>query len=106
MKSAILAVTAAAGLALAACTPTQVATTIGAVGGAAVGAGATGNLVGVTVGTIIGGAGGFIVGQIIESQQTPAGVCYVRDQQGRMLYYDQYGNVVVYQTPWPVTVQC
>lgn len=104
MKRAILAATAAAGIALAGCTPTQLTTGFGAAAGAAVGGAATGTLGGVVVGTVLGGAGGFVVGQLIEAQQP--GVCFVYDQQGRQLYYDANGNIVLYATQWPVTAQC
>ncbi len=70
---------AAAGLALASCTPTQQGAGIGAATGAVVGGAVTNDVRGAAVGAAIGGASGAVIGNVAGRP----GQCEFQDRNGR-----------------------
>ncbi len=104
MKKTMLAAGIAASVAMAGCTPIEIGTGVGAATGGTIGLLTTGTLGGIAVGTLLGGAGGYVVGALVQTQNP--GVCVVRDENGRLLFYDRDGNVVAYPTLDPVTASC
>ncbi|MFZ1469765.1 MAG: YMGG-like glycine zipper-containing protein [Paracoccaceae bacterium] len=77
----LIVVLCAATLALAACTPTEQSTTVGALGGAALGAAVSGKG-DKTKGAIAGAAVGALAGSLIGPASTP-GQCRYNDGYGR-----------------------
>jgi hypothetical protein len=79
-KSSLTALALAAGLGLAACTPTEQSTALGAVGGAVVGAAVSSDddrAKGALIGAVVGTAAGAYIGQA-----NNPGQCYYSDGRG------------------------
>ena len=106
MNHAIIAATAAAGLALAGCTPIGVGTGTGALLGGIAAAALGGNVQQVAIGTLLGGAAGFVIASVVQAQGKPAGVCQAVNQFGQRIYVTAKGGYVTYQTPTPLLVKC
>ena len=106
MKRLLVAGVAAAGLALAACTPTQIGTGTGAAFGAIVVAALGGNPAQIAVGAAIGGAGGYVVSRVVQAQGYPPGVCQAYASNGRPIYVTASGQFVTHRTPYPLLVSC
>jgi hypothetical protein len=105
MNRIVIAATTAAALAVAGCTPVGVGTLTGAGLGAIVTAALGGNVQQIAIGTLIGGAGGFVVSSVVQAQNRP-GACQAVNQFGQPLFVTAQGQVVAYQTPYPLLVQC
>lgn len=106
MNKLVIGCVTAAGLALAACSPTAVGTSAGAIGGGIVTAALGGNAQQIAIGTAIGGVGGFIVSSLTQAAGQPPGVCQAVNQFGQPIYVAPNGQYVTYQTNTPLLVQC
>ena len=104
MKRVVIAATTASAIVLAACTPTQFGTATGAGAGFLLAAALGGNPQQIALGTLVGGAAGFVVGSYVQTQ-TP-GVCQAYSTTGQPLFVTQQGQVVTYNTGYPLLVQC
>lgn len=103
MNRLVVGCVAAAGLALAACSPVGQGAGVGAAAGAVVGGIVTGNVQGAAVGAAIGAAGGALVGATVQGQP---GYCYMTNQNGQQLFYGPNGSYVTYNTGSPVVASC
>lgn len=83
-KMLVIGVALTALLAMSACTRTQQAATVGAVGGGIIGGVTTGTPTGALVGAAVGGVAGAVVGQVAGEPEN----CYFRAADGR-LYVDR-----------------
>jgi hypothetical protein len=106
MSRFLIAATAAAGIALAGCTPTQMGTATGAAIGAVAVAALGGHVQQIAIGAAIGGAGGYIVSRVVQASGYPPGVCQAYASNGQPIYVTANGNYVTYPTPYPLLVQC
>jgi hypothetical protein len=106
MNRLLVAATAAAGIGLAACTPTQLGTGTGAAIGAIAVAALGGNVQQIAIGAAVGGAGGYIVSRVVQASGYPPGTCQAYTSNGRPIYVTANGSFVTYPTPYPLLVQC
>lgn len=106
MSRLLTAAAAAAGLALAGCTPAMIGTGTGAAFGAIAVAALGGNIQQIGIGAAVGGAGGFVVSQMVQASAYGPGVCQAYTSNGRPIYVTANGSFVTYPTPYPLLVQC
>ncbi len=106
MNKLLIAGVAAAGIALAGCSPTAVGTGAGAAIGGIFTAALGGNAQQIAIGTLIGGAGGFVVSSLTQAANQPPGVCQAMNQFGQPIFVTQQGQYVTYNTGYPLLVNC
>lgn len=106
MNKIIVAGVAAAGIALAGCSPTAVGTGTGAAIGGILTAALSGNVQQIAIGTLIGGAGGFVVSSVTQAANQPRGVCQAVNQYGQPIYVLPNGQPTTTPTATPLLMQC
>jgi hypothetical protein len=106
MNKSIVGAAVAAGIALAGCTPTQLATTSGAVAGGLIVAALGGTPAQIAAGAAVGGGTGWVVSQLTPIQGYGPGVCQAVNQFGQPIYVTRDGRFVTHRTPNPLLVSC
>lgn len=106
MNKIIIAGIAAAGIALAGCSPTAVGTGAGAAIGGVLVAALGGSPQAIALGTLVGGAGGFVVSSLTQAAGQPRGVCQAVNQFGQPIYLLPNGQPTSTPTANPLLVQC